>query len=56
MRYAPIIVLIILALGIVAVTIYRPHGSPRVNGIGTSSAFASGCALSAGCLLTTSRT
>jgi hypothetical protein len=50
-KYAPIIVLVILTLGIIAVTIYRPHGSPRVNSIGTSSA--SGCFLSARCLLTT---
>jgi hypothetical protein len=34
-RYAPIIVLIILALGVAAVTVYRPHGRPRVHSIGT---------------------
>ena len=34
MKYAPIIVLIILALGVAAVTIYRPHGRPRVHSIG----------------------
>jgi hypothetical protein len=33
-KYAPIIVLVILTLGIIAVTIYRPHGSPRVNLVG----------------------
>jgi hypothetical protein len=52
-KYAPIIVLVILALGITAVTIYRPHGSLRVNSIGTSSVFASSCSLSARWLLTT---
>jgi hypothetical protein len=31
MNYAPIIVLVILALGITAVTLYRPHGAIRVN-------------------------
>jgi len=51
-KYAPIIVLVILALGITAVTIYRPRGSSRVN-IGTSSEFASSCSSSARCLLTT---
>jgi hypothetical protein len=33
-KYAPIIVLVILTLGIIAVTTYRPHGSPRVNLLG----------------------
>jgi hypothetical protein len=33
-KYAPIIVLIVLALGVAAVTIYRPHGRPRVHSIG----------------------
>ena len=31
LNYAPIIVLVILALGITAVTLYRPHGAIRVN-------------------------
>lgn len=35
MKHAPIIVLIILALGIAAVTVYRPHGRPRVHSIAT---------------------
>jgi hypothetical protein len=52
-KYAPIIVLVILALGIIAVTIYRPHGSSRVNSIGTSSEFASSCSSPTRCLLTT---
>jgi hypothetical protein len=52
-KYAPIIVLVILALGITAVTIYRPRGSSRVNSIGTRSEFASSCSSSARCLLTT---
>jgi hypothetical protein len=51
-KYAPIIVLVILALGITAVTIYRPHGNSRVNSIGTSSEFAS-CSSSTRCLVTT---
>jgi hypothetical protein len=34
LKHAPIIVLIILALGIAAVTIYRPHGRPRMHSIG----------------------
>jgi hypothetical protein len=33
MKYAPIIVLVILALGITAVTLYRPHRNVRVNAI-----------------------
>ena len=37
MKYAPIIVLIVLALGVAAVTIYRPHGRPRVHSIGVHS-------------------
>jgi hypothetical protein len=43
-KHAPIIVLIILALGVAAVTIYRPHGNPRVHSIGT------GCASCVGLL------
>jgi hypothetical protein len=33
MKYTPIIVLVILALGITAVALYRPHGTVRVNAI-----------------------
>ena len=49
-KYAPIIVLAILALGIVAVTIYRPHGAVRGNTIGANaaSAIASTCSSMAG--------
>jgi hypothetical protein len=32
-KHAPIIVLIILALGVAAVAIYRRHGRPRVHGV-----------------------
>jgi len=53
-KFAPIIFApIILALGIAAGTAYRLHGSSRVNGIGPSSALASSCSSSAGCMLTT---
>ena len=31
MKYAPIVVLAILALGIFAVTVYRPHGPVRAT-------------------------
>jgi hypothetical protein len=34
MKYTPIIVLVILALGITAVTLYRPHRAVRLNAIG----------------------
>jgi hypothetical protein len=34
MRHAPIIVLVILALGLAAVTLYRPHDAVRANAIG----------------------
>jgi hypothetical protein len=34
MQYAPIIVLALIALGLVAVKIYRPHGAVRTNAIG----------------------
>jgi hypothetical protein len=34
MQHAPIIVLALMALGLLAVKIYRPHGAVRVNAIG----------------------
>ena len=33
MQYTPIIVLAVLALGIMAVKVYRPHGAVRINAI-----------------------
>ena len=33
MQYTPIIVLAALALGIMAVKVYRPHGAVRINAI-----------------------
>jgi hypothetical protein len=33
MRYVPIIVPIILALGIAAVVLYRPNGAVRINSL-----------------------
>ena len=55
MKHAPIIVLIILALGVAAVTIYRPHGRPRVHSIGPAVNLASDFSPSVRCLLTRSR-
>jgi hypothetical protein len=34
MQYTPIIVLAVLALGIMTVRVYRPHGAVRINAIG----------------------
>jgi hypothetical protein len=34
MQYAPIIVLALIALGLTAVKLYRPHGAVRINVIG----------------------
>jgi hypothetical protein len=44
-KHAPIIILIILALGVAAVTTYRPHDRPRVHNSGT------GCASCGGFLI-----